>query len=78
MMWISIYPPQWQNTTLRHSGLPNWPMLQGRDCVPPHPQAMGPGATLCRTVPLLTEVGSSKISFRPLSRFGSHQILDNE
>ena len=33
MMWVSMYPPQWQNTTLRHSGLPNWPTLQGL-CAP--------------------------------------------
>ena len=42
-------------------------------------QAMGPGATLCRTpMPLLTELGSSQISCRPLFRFGSGQFLDNE
>ena len=42
-------------------------------------QAMGPGATLCRTtVPLLTESESSQISCRPLPRFGSCHSLDNE
>ena len=42
-------------------------------------QAMGPGATLCRTtMPLLTELGSSQIACHPLSRFGSHQFLDSE
>ena len=42
-------------------------------------QAIGPGATFCRTpVPLLTELRSSQISCRPLSRFGSCKFLDNE
>ena len=38
----------------------------------------GPGAILCRTtMPLLAELRSSQIYCRPLSRFGSHQFLDN-
>ena len=50
MMWVSIYPPQWQNATLRHSGLPNWPTLQGRDCVPPHPTCSASHGTRCHTL----------------------------
>ena len=48
MMWVSMYPPQWQNTTLR-SGIPNWPTLQGRDCVPPHPTCSASYGTRCHT-----------------------------
>ena len=35
------------DTTQRHSGLPNWPTLQGRDCVPPHPTCSANHGTRC-------------------------------
>ena len=50
MTWVSMYPPQWQNTTLHHSGLPNWPMLQGQDCVPPHPTCSASHGNRCHTL----------------------------
>ena len=50
IMWVSIYLPQWQNATLHHSGLPNWPTLQGWDCVPPHPKCSASHGTKCHTL----------------------------
>ena len=83
MMSVSIYPTQWWNTTVHHSGLPDLPMLPGRDCVPPHPTCSARHGTRCHTLcrttkPLLTELRSSQISCCLLSRFGSCQFFDND
>ena len=50
MMLVSMYPPQWWNTTVHPSGLPDLPMLPGRDCVPPHPTCPASHGTRCHTL----------------------------